>query len=175
MTLLAVERLKLFSTRSPWWCAATAWVVSIGFAALIAGTREDAEFVVALLALLIGEAGAFGSWFVATVLQPRADLALDSGADWINVTGVRRALRALAAVIAVAVGVLLRHDRVAAGLHARSSEAGLFFANLLRLVVGDADEVILVDHPGQPALNVVRRMHVGLAAGGHAGPGPPSP
>ncbi|ADJ45438.1 hypothetical protein AMES_3614 [Amycolatopsis mediterranei S699] len=163
MALLAVERIKLFSTRSPWWCAATAWVVSVGFAALIAGTREDAEFtatvastqygydfgvavimvlaalsvtteyrfgtirttfqavpgrspallaktvVVALLALSIGEAGAFGSWFVATLLQPRADLALDSGADFVNVTGVG-VLYALAAVIAVAVGVLLRHS-----------------------------------------------------------------
>ncbi|WP_410589019.1 ABC transporter permease [Amycolatopsis sp. lyj-23] len=169
MTLLAVERIKLFSTRSPWWCALTALVLSVGLAALIAGTREDAEFtatvastqygydfgvavimvlaalsvtteyrfgtirttfqavprrspavlakavVVALLGLTIGEVSAFGSWFVARLLQPRADLALDSTADWINVTGVG-VLYALAAVIAVAVGVLVRHSAGAIAL-----------------------------------------------------------
>ncbi len=163
MTLLAVERIKLSTTRSPWWCGLIAVVVSVGFAALIAGTREDAEFtatvastqygydfgvavimvlaalsvtteyrfgtirttfqavprrspallaktvVVALVALVIGEVSAFGSWLVAALLQPRADLALDSGADWINVAGVG-VLYALAAVIAIAVGVLLRHS-----------------------------------------------------------------
>lgn len=36
MTLLAVERIKLFSTRSPWWCSATALALTIGFAALMA-------------------------------------------------------------------------------------------------------------------------------------------
>jgi ABC-2 type transport system permease protein len=169
MTLLAVERIKLFSTRSPWWCALTALVLSVGFAALIAGTREDAEFtatvastqygydlgvtvimalaalsvtteyrfgtirttfqavprrspallaktaVVATLAFVIGEVSAFGSWSVATLLQPHADLALNSSADWINVTGVG-VLYALAAVLAVAVGVLVRHSAGAIAL-----------------------------------------------------------
>lgn len=36
MTLLAVERIKFFSTRSPWCCMALALVLTIGFAALIA-------------------------------------------------------------------------------------------------------------------------------------------
>lgn len=37
MTLLAVERIKLFSTRSPWWCAVVALGLTVGFAALLAG------------------------------------------------------------------------------------------------------------------------------------------
>lgn len=36
MTLLATERIKLFTTRSPWWSMLLAVVLSIGFAALIA-------------------------------------------------------------------------------------------------------------------------------------------
>ncbi|MPY97116.1 MAG: hypothetical protein GEU97_03840 [Actinophytocola sp.] len=41
MTLLAVERIKLFTTRSPWWCAAVALAIVIGFAALITGTAPS--------------------------------------------------------------------------------------------------------------------------------------
>ncbi|GAB3287151.1 hypothetical protein [Parasphingorhabdus pacifica] len=40
MTLLAVERIKLFSTRSPWWCTVVALGLTIGFAALLA-TQVD--------------------------------------------------------------------------------------------------------------------------------------
>ncbi|ADP78366.1 hypothetical protein FraEuI1c_0280 [Pseudofrankia inefficax] len=38
LTLLRVERIKLFSTRSPWWCLATATVATIALAMLVAGT-----------------------------------------------------------------------------------------------------------------------------------------
>lgn len=41
MTLLAVERIKLFSTRSPWWCMATAGLLSVGFAMLIVGLMPE--------------------------------------------------------------------------------------------------------------------------------------
>jgi ABC-2 type transport system permease protein len=41
MTLLAVERIKLFSTRSPWWCAALAIVITVGFTALIAANSPE--------------------------------------------------------------------------------------------------------------------------------------
>lgn len=40
MTLLAVERIKLFSTRSAWWCSALALVMSIGFAGLFASQTD---------------------------------------------------------------------------------------------------------------------------------------
>jgi ABC-2 type transport system permease protein len=37
MSLITVERIKLFSTRSPWWCMIIAAVLSIGLAALATG------------------------------------------------------------------------------------------------------------------------------------------
>ena len=45
MTLLAVERIKLFTTRSPWWCAAIAIVLTAGFSALIAGASPAGETI----------------------------------------------------------------------------------------------------------------------------------
>lgn len=36
MSLVAVERIKLVTTRSPWWCLGAATVVSLGFAVLFA-------------------------------------------------------------------------------------------------------------------------------------------
>jgi ABC-2 type transport system permease protein len=41
MTLLAVERSKLFSTRSPWWCALLALGLTVGLAALIAAESSE--------------------------------------------------------------------------------------------------------------------------------------
>ncbi|GAA1250213.1 ABC transporter permease [Prauserella halophila] len=35
MTLLAVERIKLLSTRSPWWCALAALLITAGFSTLV--------------------------------------------------------------------------------------------------------------------------------------------
>lgn len=43
MSLLAVERIKLFSTRSPWWCIALAAVLAIGLTALIFGLTPPAS------------------------------------------------------------------------------------------------------------------------------------
>ncbi|HKS46304.1 MAG TPA: ABC transporter permease [Amycolatopsis sp.] len=191
MTLLAVERIKLFTTRSPWWCALVTLAVTIGFAALVVGNSNDAEFaatvastqfgygfgmavimvlaalsvtteyrfgtirttfqavpqrssallakavVVAALALVIGEISAFGSWFVGTLLKPNADLALNSAADWINVTGVG-VLYALAAVIAVAVGILLRHS---AGAIALLLIYALAVESLVQLIPGVGKDV----------------------------------
>lgn len=71
--------------------------------------------VVAVLALLIGELTAFTSWGVSLLLAPEADLALDSAADVINVAGVG-IIYALSAVIAVAVGALVRHSAGAISL-----------------------------------------------------------
>ena len=41
MTLLAVERIKLFSTRSPWWCTLAALALTVGFAAAFTGALAD--------------------------------------------------------------------------------------------------------------------------------------
>ena len=163
MTLLAVERIKLLTTRSPWWCAIVCIVLTSAFTALIVGNTPEDVFpvsvamtqysytiglavimvlgalavtteyrfgtirttfqavpnrtaallakatVVAVLALLIGELTAFTSWGVSLLLAPEADLALDSAADVINVAGVG-IIYALSAVIAVAVGALVRHS-----------------------------------------------------------------
>ena len=160
MTLLAVERIKLFSTRSPWWCTIISLVVTIGFAGLVAGTSGDkspltlamtqlgyrfglmvvmvlaalavtteyrfgtikATFqavpnraatlvakttVVATLALVIGEVAAFGSVAVASILAPDADLAITTAEQWRQVAGVGPVF-AIAAILSVAVGTLLR-------------------------------------------------------------------
>jgi ABC-2 type transport system permease protein len=184
MTLLAVERIKLFTTRSPWWCAAITLALTMGFAALVignspndsgavtvAGTQLGHTFgiavimvlaalsvtteyrfstirttfqavpgrvsalvakatVVALLALVIGEISAFGSLAVGMLIKPHAGIALNSAADWINVTGVG-VVYALAAVIAVAVGVMVRHS---AGAIALLLIYSLAVENLIRLI-----------------------------------------
>jgi ABC-2 type transport system permease protein len=46
VTLLAVERIKLFSTRSPWWCLGLTAVIMVGFSALIAGLAPAEEVTV---------------------------------------------------------------------------------------------------------------------------------
>ncbi|MBK1787437.1 hypothetical protein [Prauserella cavernicola] len=165
MTLLAVERIKLFTTRSPWWCMLVALVVTIGLAALMGATAESitvstsqagysfgmavvmvlaalavtTEYrfgtirttfqavprrgaaltakavVVGLLATFIGLVAGFGSWAVATLLQPEGNLALDTTAKWINVAGISL-VYGLAAVIAVAVGIVVRQSAGAVSL-----------------------------------------------------------
>lgn len=158
MTLLAVERMKLLSTRSPWWCAAVALGLTIGFAALLASqmdrpipvsmTQLGYQFglmvvlvmaalavtteyrfgtiratfqavpdrtaallaktvVVAVVALVIGELAAFGSWGVAWLISPESDLALSTAEQWRQVAGVGLVFAA-GSVLAIAVGVLLR-------------------------------------------------------------------
>ena len=42
-SVLRAERIKFFSTRSPWWCAALASVIAIGFGMLISGTAPAGE------------------------------------------------------------------------------------------------------------------------------------
>lgn len=43
MNLVAAERIKLFSTRSPWWTSGIAVVIVVGLTALIAGTWDVAN------------------------------------------------------------------------------------------------------------------------------------
>lgn len=160
MALLSVERIKLFSTRSPWWCIVAALVTSIGFAALLGGLANDdfpatvataesgynfglmvvmvmaalaitteyrfstirATFqavpnrsavlvakavVVGLLAGVVGELVAVGSWAVTKALKPDAQLTVDTPAEWRNVLGIGL-VYAIGAVFALSVGALLR-------------------------------------------------------------------
>lgn len=167
MTLLAVERIKLFTTRSPLWCTLAAFAVTIGFAALIAGVDNEnpvtvastqfgygfglvvvmvmaalaitteyrfstirATFqaipnrtaallakttVVGLFAGVIGELVAFGSWGISKLIRPNADIAINTAFEWRAVAGVGL-VYAIAAVIAVAVGTMIRHSAGAISL-----------------------------------------------------------
>ncbi|WP_158887302.1 hypothetical protein [Amycolatopsis anabasis] len=169
MNLLAAERIKLFSTRSPWWCALVAVVVTAAFGAFMTGgavsagvaptvasTQAGSNFgllvvmvlaalsvtteyrfgtlrttfqaapgriaplaakaaTVAGVALVIGEVAAFVAWCAGSLLAPDADLALNSAADWGNVAGLGPVC-AFAALIAVAVGLLVRHSAGAVAL-----------------------------------------------------------
>ncbi len=168
MGAIAAERIKLGSTRAPWWSAGAALLATagtgvllaatvattapvtlaatqstrvIGMAALmvvavLAVTTEYATgtiattflavpdrgaalrakaLVVAVLAGLVGLAGAIGSWAASAVLLPGADLALDGLDAWRQVAGVGL-VDAGAAVVAVAVGVLVRHTAGAVAL-----------------------------------------------------------
>lgn len=168
MTLLAVERIKLFTTRSSWWCGALALTLVIGFAAMmslnssarfplgipatlygyqfglavvlvmaaVAVTTEyrfstmRATFLavpnrttallakttlVAMVAGALGLIAAFGSLGVAKLISPEFNLAIDSAADWRNVAGTG-AVYAIGAVLAVSVGILVRHTAGAVAL-----------------------------------------------------------
>jgi ABC-2 type transport system permease protein len=160
MTLLATERIKLFTTRSPWWSMLLALGLSIGFAALVAANAtgtdslsvDSAESgyqfslvvmmvmaalavtteyrfstirvtfqavpnrtalllakttVVAVLAALVGEIAAFASWGIARMIHPNVALALNTEQAWRNVAGMGL-VYAITAVIAVAIGILVR-------------------------------------------------------------------
>lgn len=190
MTLLAVERIKLFTTRSPWWCALATLLLTVGFTTLIvANASEEApatvattqfayqfglavilvlaalavttEYrfgtirttfqavpnrtsallakttVIALLSLVIGEVASFACWGVSLGLQPEADLALNSSADWINVAGPG-VIYALGAVVAVAVGMLLRHSAGAIALLLIYSQAA---ESLVQLIPNIGDDI----------------------------------
>lgn len=167
MTLLAVERIKLFTTRSPMWCTLVALGVTVGFAALIAGVDTDnlptiassqfgygfglvvvmvmatlaitteyrfgtirATFqaipnrtatllakttVVALFAGLVGLVASFGSVAISKLIKSNADLGINTAFEWRATAGVGLVFAA-AAVIAVAVGVLVRHSAGAVSL-----------------------------------------------------------
>ncbi|MEV4051059.1 hypothetical protein AB0J55_07700 [Amycolatopsis sp. NPDC049688] len=158
--LLRAERIKLFSTRAPWWCLAIALVAPLGFTALFfalagpeipptvgntqlaSGNGRTVLLVLAVLAtasefnwgtmrltfqavpsrvpallaktVVVGAVGAvlglvvgFGSWALASLVQPDADLALHTGADWRSVLG-QSLVFLFTAVAGVGVALLLR-------------------------------------------------------------------
>jgi ABC-2 type transport system permease protein len=158
--LLRAERIKLFSTRAPWWCLAIALVAPLAFTALFfalagpeipptvgntqlaSGNGRTVLLVLAVLATasefnwgtvrltfqavpsrvpallakvaVVGAVGAvlglvvgFGSWGLAALVQPDADLALRSAADWRSVLG-QSLVFLFTAVAGVGVALLLR-------------------------------------------------------------------
>ena len=167
MTLLAVERIKLFTTRSPLWCTLAALAVTIGFAALLAGvdtenlpTIASTQFgmnfglmvimvmatlaitteyrfgtiratfqavpnrsatllakttVVALFSGIVGLLAAFGAVGISKLIQSGADLSINTPFEWRATAGVGL-VYALSAIIAVSVGILIRHSAGAVSL-----------------------------------------------------------
>lgn len=163
MSLIAVERIKLVSTRSPYWCLIAIVVAAIGFALLFALVEEGrtadpflitrgvslgmliymvlaalsvtTEYrfgtirntflaapnrtavllaktvLLAVLGGVIGLAVSLLSFFVADALasNPPATLQLQSADDWRQIAG-HGVLYLIAAVIAVAIGTLVRQS-----------------------------------------------------------------
>jgi ABC-2 type transport system permease protein len=190
MSVIQVERIKLFTTRSPWWCMVVAAVLTIGLAALATGflkpaeepqatifiTQGGAQFsqmvmmvmaalavtteyrfgtirtsfqavpqraqlllgktaVVATLAGVVGLIAAFGAWGVGKLFAGGADLAINTEAEWRLLAG-RGIVFFLSAVIAVAVGIMIRQS---AGAIAILILWPLLVENLFNLIpkVGD--------------------------------------
>jgi ABC-2 type transport system permease protein len=167
MSLLAVERIKLFSTRSPWWCIALVLAMAVGLAALLSSLGDAFQMTVAtsqlglamgsfvamvLAALavtseyrfgtiratfaaapnrtavllaktavvagvvgLVGLITAFAAWGVAYLLVDSPALVVDSSAEWRVLAG-EGLLYAAYAVIAIGVGLLVRHTAGAIAL-----------------------------------------------------------
>jgi ABC-2 type transport system permease protein len=168
MSVLAAERIKLTTTRSPWWAgtlavaatitvstiaaveeagripatvASTQYGYSLGMAVVMVmgalavtteysvGTMRTTflavphrgaalaakAVVVATVAGLVGLVSAFGSWGLSRLLLPDADLSLADPAAWRQVAGVGL-VYVVASVVAVSVGILLRHTAGAVAL-----------------------------------------------------------
>jgi ABC-2 type transport system permease protein len=164
MSVIAVERIKLFSTRSPWWCMITAAVLSIGIASLftaflnstdeqqatifvtqvgvqlsrmvmmvMAALAVTTEYrfgtirtsfqavpqraalllgktaVVAFLAGVVGLVAAFGAWGMGKLFVNTDAISLNTGAEWRLLAG-EGLVFAISAVIAIAVGILIRQS-----------------------------------------------------------------
>src|SRR3954462_9266710 len=106
MTLLAVERIKLFSTRSPWWCMALAIGLTVGMAALIAANTGDQ------LPMSVGLSQSFSN-FGMIVIMVMAALAVPTEyrfgtirATFLAVPGRTPALLAKTPVVALLAGVV---------------------------------------------------------------------
>lgn len=169
MTLVNVERIKLFSTRSPYWCLVAIAAVALLFALLIALVDNGSAAIPALalqgvnlgmyvfmvlaaltvtteyrfgtirstflaapnrtavlvaktalvvvLGAVVGLLASLAAFYLTKALaaDPPAPLTLTSAADWREVAG-HAALFAIAGVIAVAVGTLLRQTAGAVAL-----------------------------------------------------------
>ncbi|MBA2308235.1 MAG: ABC transporter permease [Pseudonocardiales bacterium] len=105
MTLLAVERIKLVSTRSPWWCAGIALLITLGFTALFVANSDD-------LAVTVGSTQfAFNLGMI--IIMVMAALAITTEYRFSTIKTTFQAapnrtavLAAKAAVVALAAGVV---------------------------------------------------------------------
>lgn len=186
MSLLAAERIKLTTTRSPYWCIAAVVVGALFFALVTAlnqsgrmaststsvlgvnislsifmvlaalavtteyrfntirssflaaprriGVLVAKSVVVGVLGLVVGAAVALAAFFVTQALakNPAQPLTLSTAQDWREVVGYGP-LFAVSGVLAVAVGVIVRHS---AGAIAIVLIWPLALENLIRLIPG---------------------------------------
>lgn len=192
MSVIAAERIKLASVRSPWWCAGVAAVVTaaLGATVAVAGQMEGGPpvtaattqlgyitgmavvtvmatlavtseyatgtirttflavprratallakaIVVGTLSALVGLVAGFGAWALSTLFLPGVDLGLHGVTEWRQVAGVG-AVYMLASVIALAVGILVRHTAGAVSIVLVWS---LVAENLVELIPGVAPDV----------------------------------
>ncbi|SEP52044.1 MULTISPECIES: hypothetical protein [Amycolatopsis] len=165
MNVLRAERIKLFSTRAPWWCSLLAVAAPLGFTLLfflltgaeisanvgntqlatgvgrtvalvlaVLAATSDASWgtlrltfqavpkrvpallakgtVVFLLCALLGLLAGVGSWGLASLARPDANLGLHSAEDWRLVLG-QTVTFALTGLLGVGVGLLLRSTALA--------------------------------------------------------------
>lgn len=61
MSLLAVERIKLQTTRSPWWCAALVFILGVGIAAVVASVAPQEYLTVGVTQVGL-DLGAYTIW-----------------------------------------------------------------------------------------------------------------
>ncbi|MEJ3652438.1 hypothetical protein WEH80_05490 [Actinomycetes bacterium KLBMP 9759] len=209
MNLLAAERIKLFSTRSPWWCTAVAIALVVGGMSLLAITAPagiraipiwvTAQFlqfgmvvvmvmatvsvtteyrfstirttfqavpnrtavllaktaVVGIVATIAGLLSSFGALAMVALLRPDPSLALTTDAQWRAVVGAGPAFL-VAAVLAVAVGILIRQT---AGAVALLLVWTLLVENLIRVI----PEVGPMVHQWMPFTNVMNFLAGGSA------------
>jgi len=160
VSAVTAERVKLMSTRSPWWTSAVAVVIVIGLTAIVVATWSPADgpvpfavagyfatfgmvvvmvmaavavtseyrfgtirttfqavprrtpallakaAVVVPVAGVVGLVAGFGAWGAAWLISPTA-MSLSTGAEWRIVAGTGL-VWAIAAVVALAVGILVR-------------------------------------------------------------------
>jgi ABC-2 type transport system permease protein len=167
LDLVAAERIKLASVRSPWWCAALAVAGVVGLTGLLVLTEPPAAgeavggnpfllfglvlvlvlgavavtteyrystirvtfeavpnrtaallakaVVVAAVGAVVGLLASFGAWAAVWLLSPLADVGLRTADDW-RVVLAAGPVFAAGAVLALAVGILVRHTAAAVSI-----------------------------------------------------------
>jgi ABC-2 type transport system permease protein len=107
MTLLAVERIKLFSTRSPWWCIALAAVIMFGFSALVMALSSGEEIPLTVSATQFGYGLALNVILVMSVIAVTTEYRTGTiKATFMAVPNRTAALLAKAALVALVSGVV---------------------------------------------------------------------
>ena len=130
MSLLAVERIKLFSTRSPWWCMALVVTFGLGFGALISLLPGDFPITVG--------STQFGIAFGQAVIMVLAAIA---------VTGEYRfgTIRATFAAVPNRTAVLLAKTIVVASLSALVGLVGAVAAWGIAYLIGPDGADLAID------------------------------